>query len=281
VLSGFREAGTSSAFGRRMLSGRRLLLVVGCLATTIGLAACLGPEEEAATSEAAHTSGSYTQDNSPFYWASEDYAQFRAGFGARQIFLAASTREGEEEQVLDALRELDPAVLAIIVPRHPQRFDSIAALLEQKSISYERRSSERAPSAQTRVWLGDSMGEMYAYYAACDVAFVGGSLVPLGGQNLLEACALGKPVLVGAHTYNFAEATQLALDAGAALRVQDAQSLGRAVNELLLDRIRRETMGRAGRELMGQHQGAAQRIVHMIEHLSGSTIEQDTNRPGA
>jgi 3-deoxy-D-manno-octulosonic-acid transferase len=216
--------------------------------------------------------GNLKFDRSPSARDLELGAQFRAGFGGRPIFLAASTREGEEEQVLEALTELDTAVLVVIVPRHPQRFDSIAALLEQRGISYERRSLERAPGARTRVWLGDSMGEMYAYYAACDVAFVGGSLVPLGGQNLLEACALGKPVLVGAHTYNFVQATQLALDAGAALRVHDAQSLGRAVQELLRNPTRRDTMGRAGRELMRQHQGAAQRIVGMLSEANAPSV---------
>src|SRR5690349_11854433 len=222
--------------------------------------------------------GNLKFDRSPRERDLELGAQFRAGFGPRQIFLAASTREGEEEQVLDALRELDPAVLAIIVPRHPQRFDSIAALLEQKGISYERRSSERAPIAQTRVWLGDSMGEMYAYYAACDVAFVGGSLVPLGGQNLLEACALGKPVLVGLHTYNFTEATEVALAAGAALRVGSAEELGRAAAALLKDPARRAQMGRAGIELMREHQGAAERIAALLQKRVASEVSGGTAR---
>ena len=105
---------------------------------------------------------------------------------------------------------------------------------------------------------------MYAYFAACDVAFVGGSLVALGGQNLLEACALGKPVLIGPHTFNFTEATQLALDAGAALRVQNPEDLARTVNTLLHDPGRREAMGQAGLELMRQHQGAAERIAALL-----------------
>ena len=175
------------------------------------------------------------------------------------MFLAASTREGEEEQVLDALQPSSGGdMLTVIVPRHPQRFDAVARLLEQRGIAYQRRSDEQPLPAATRVWLGDSLGEMYAYYAACDVAFVGGSLVPLGGQNLLEACALGKPVLIGPHTFNFTEATQLALDAGAALRVQNPQDLGSHGR-----RVARTIPGgatrwvEAGLELMRQHQGAA------------------------
>ena len=214
--------------------------------------------------------GNLKFDRSPRPQDLELGVRFRAGFGARLVFLAASTREGEEEQVLDALAGIDSATLLVIVPRHPQRFDAIASLLQQRGIAYQRRSAGDPLQPQTRVWLGDSLGEMYAYYAACDVAFVGGSLVALGGQNLLEACAVGKPVLIGPHTYNFVEATQLALEAGAALRVHDAQELGRTVAALLRDPLRRETMGRAGLELMQQHQGAAQRIVAMLHTRQAS-----------
>ena len=208
--------------------------------------------------------GNLKFDRSPRPQDLELGAQFRAGFGSRQVLLAASTREGEEERVLDALAAIDSATLLVIVPRHPQRFDAVASLLQQRGIAYQRRSAGDLLQPQTRVWLGDSLGEMYAYYAACDVAFVGGSLVALGGQNLLEACAVGKPVLIGPHTYNFAEATELALEAGAALRVPDAQEMGRTVDALLRDSARRESMGRAGLELMQQHQGAAHRIVAIL-----------------
>ena len=116
-------------------------------------------------------------------------------------------------------------------------------------------------AAETRVVLGDSMGELFAYYAACDVAFVGGSLLPLGGQNLLEACAVGKPVVIGPHTFNFAEATRLAVDAGAAIQVADAHELGVALATLLGDSAPCRTMGAAGRALMLEHQGATARTL--------------------
>ena len=119
----------------------------------------------------------------------------------------------------------------------------------------------------TRVLLGDSMGEMYAYYAACDVAFIGGSLLPLGGQNLLEACAVGKPVLIGPHTFNFAEACAAAIAAGAALRVDTARDLAREVVALSSDAQRRERMGSAGRELMQSHRGATQRTLELLERV--------------
>jgi 3-deoxy-D-manno-octulosonic-acid transferase len=108
------------------------------------------------------------------------------------------------------------------------------------------------------------MGELFAYYAACDLAFIGGSLLPLGGQNLLEACAVGKPVLIGPHTFNFAEATRLAVEAGAAIRVPDAAGLGEALAQLLREPARREAMGRAGLEMMEQHQGATQRTLALL-----------------
>jgi 3-deoxy-D-manno-octulosonic-acid transferase len=117
----------------------------------------------------------------------------------------------------------------------------------------------------TTVLLGDSLGELYAYYAACDVAFIGGSLLPLGGQNLLEACAMGKPVLIGPHTFNFDEATRLAVAAGAALRVRDVDELGSTLARLLSDPQECRRMGEAGLALMRQHQGAAQRIVALLE----------------
>src|SRR5262249_54170267 len=141
----------------------------------------------------------------------------------------------------------------VIVPRHPQRFDAVERLLATRALAYQRRSDQQPIAATTAVWLGDSMGELYAYYAACDIAFVGGSLLPLGGQNLLEACAMGKPVLVGPHTFNFEEATRLALRAGAALQVSNQHELARAVAALLADPERRTRMGEAGMALMRQH----------------------------
>jgi 3-deoxy-D-manno-octulosonic-acid transferase len=149
--------------------------------------------------------------------------RFRGLFGGRKVFLAASTREGEEALILDALAGVDMAeLLVVIVPRHPQRFDEVVTLLRQRGHAFVRRSENRPVGADIRVVLGDSMGEMFAYYCASDVAFVGGSLLPLGGQNLLEACAVGRPVIVGPHTFNFEEATEGAIEAGAALRVADA-----------------------------------------------------------
>ena len=193
--------------------------------------------------------------------------RWRHDFGeGRPVLLAASTREGEEKLLLDVLATIDvPGLLVVIVPRHPQRFDEVAGLLAARAVRYQRRSDDAAVAADTAVVLGDSMGEMFAYYAACDVAFIGGSLVPTGGQNLIEACAAGKPVLIGPSTYNFEEAAVSAVQAGAAIRVADAAALAREAGRLLRDRAEAERMGRAGLEFCAAHRGATARVLQLIE----------------
>jgi 3-deoxy-D-manno-octulosonic-acid transferase len=184
----------------------------------------------------------------------------------RSVFLAASTRDGEEPLVLDAIVEARvPHLLTVIVPRHPQRFNEVAALLEKRGLPYVRRSALTSPIApEVQAVLGDSMGEMFAYYAACDLAFIGGSLLPLGGQNLIEACAMGKPVLIGPHTWNFEAVAYSALEAGAALRVEDAAELGRRVRELQ-DAQALEVMAARAAKFSGNHSGASQRVMAIIE----------------
>lgn len=210
--------------------------------------------------------GNLKFDRSPRPQDVELGEHFRTWFGARPVLLAASTREGEEEHVLKAVAlATRPQLLTVIVPRHPQRFPAVGALLSEHGITFQRRSEERPVEAAAQMVLGDSMGELYGYYAACDIAFVGGSLLPLGGQNLLEACAAGKPVLVGPHMFNFEEATRLAVQAGAALQVGDDEELGHAVARLLDHPELRKRMGEAGIALMRQHQGAAHRIVALLQ----------------
>jgi 3-deoxy-D-manno-octulosonic-acid transferase len=206
---------------------------------------------------------------------------WRAAIGTRPVWVAASTREGEEELVLQAFAALglDDALL-ILVPRHPQRFDEVAALVAKAGLRVERRSSW-APAAATpssqlelqalpgdvRVLLGDSMGEMGAYYAAADIAFIGGSLLPLGGQNLIEACAIGTPVLIGPHVFNFTQATRDAVAAGAAVQVDDPADLGRVLRELFDDRARRVAMGAAASAFAARHRGATERTVDVLMAL--------------
>ena len=198
--------------------------------------------------------------------------RWRAGWGARPVLAAASTRDGEEALLLDALNVLPADVLLVIVPRHPQRFDEVASLVEKRGVSLQRRSAGQALQPETRVLLGDSMGEMTAYYAACDIAFVGGSLLRFGGQNLIEACASGAPVLIGPHTFNFADAAQNAIDAGAALRIESADDLARRTNELLGDSERLLRMSARAIEFTRAHQGATERVMKILETLSSDRM---------
>lgn len=155
--------------------------------------------------------------------------QWRRRWAARFVLIAASTRDREEAMLLDAWRAgaRDDWRL-IIVPRHPQRFDQVAQLIAARGLRFARRDGADALGAAEQVLLGDSLGELPAYYGCADAAFVGGSLVPLGGQNLIEAAACGCAVIVGPHTFNFSAATDAAISAGAALRVDDAAGLMRA-----------------------------------------------------
>jgi 3-deoxy-D-manno-octulosonic-acid transferase len=195
-------------------------------------------------------------------------AELRQRIGARPVLLAASTREGEEELVLEALSRIPLAgLLLLLVPRHPQRFDEVAALLARRKLGYLRRSEDRVLPPDCRVLLGDSMGEMAAYYAACDLAFIGGSLLPYGGQNLIEACAAGRPLLFGPHMYNFAEASRLAIAAGAAIEVADAGMLADRAAELLGDHAALARMSQAALAFSRAHQGATARNLAICERL--------------
>ena len=187
---------------------------------------------------------------------------WRAALG-RPVLLLASTRDGEEKLLLQAAIPSDARVLIVVVPRHPQRFDEVAQWADA------RRSREPMPGEHGRVYLGDTMGEMAFYYAACDVALIGGSFVPLGGQNLIEALAAGAPAVLGPSMFNFADATRLALAAGAALQARDAASGMRAALELLADERRRRRMGEAGVQLCAAHRGATQRHLAACRRLSG------------
>jgi 3-deoxy-D-manno-octulosonic-acid transferase len=193
---------------------------------------------------------------------------WRASMG-RDVLLAASTREGEEAMLMAAwARAPAPRPLLLIVPRHPQRFDEVAALIRGAGLSLARRSSwGDAPSVEAlkaEVWLGDSMREMALYYALAQAALLGGSFAPLGGQNLIEAAACGCPVVTGPHTFNFAEASELAIQAGAALRVTDMASGVTTALDLLASPQRCEQASAHALAFAAQHQGAALRMARRI-----------------
>jgi 3-deoxy-D-manno-octulosonic-acid transferase len=192
---------------------------------------------------------------------------FRAKFGAHRIvWLAASTRDGEEALLLDAFAAMpvDPRVLLAVVPRHPDRFEAVAAAAAQRGLATARRSDTAPVPGATRVLIGDSMGEMLGYYGAADVAILGGSLLPYGGQNLIEACAMGCPVIVGPHTYNFEEAADGAIGSGAALRVATAAEALEAAAAIGADAARREAMGEKARAFVAAHRGAVERLADWI-----------------
>jgi len=194
----------------------------------------------------------------------------RDRFGQRPVWLAASTREGEEALILDAWRRLELTngtltPLLVIVPRHPPRFEEVARLAVDSGFSIQRRSDDAAIAPATQVLIGDSMGEMFAWYGAVDVAFIGGSLLDFGSQNLIEACAVGTPVVIGRYTRNFAEAASGALACGAACAIEDANQLVAEINALLADSKRRQLMSEAGRAFAAYHRGATGRTMALIE----------------
>ena len=218
--------------------------------------------------------------------------KLRAKLNARErpVFVAASTRAqgaaDEESLILEAVARANiPNLLTIIVPRHPQRFDTVEAMLVQSGYSYIRRSNMNkpvpssksseptkpnvtvisSPSKPIEFVLGDTMGEMFSYLAAGDVAFIGGSLLPLGGQNLIEAAAMGKPVLIGPHTYNFAQISSLAVDSGAAIRVKDVNDLAEALEALFANPVRLKNMSGAAYHFSSKNRGATQRCFDLME----------------
>jgi len=192
-------------------------------------------------------------------------AELKALFAGRFVFLCASTREGEEALLLEALGNLPADVLLVLVPRHPQRFDAVADLIRTRGLAFARRSEGQAPGPGARVFLGDSMGEMAAYYAAADLCYVGGSLLPLGGQNMIEAAAAGCPALFGPHTWNFLEAADQAVACGAARRVADGAALRTALLELRNDAEARRRMAEAGLAFTRANRGATGKVLSLIE----------------
>jgi 3-deoxy-D-manno-octulosonic-acid transferase len=196
----------------------------------------------------------------------------------RPVVMMASSREGEEGPLFEAWRSLPvPRPLLLVVPRHPQRFDEAATLAEDAGFSVVRRSEwgDQPPDAyvDADVWIGDSLGEMPLYYAMADVALLGGSFAPLGGQNLIEAAACGCPLLMGPHTFNFEEAAQLAIEAGAAARMKDIGSAVRRAAALVNDPRRNEWVEQS-LAFAGAHRGAnermAQRIVQLMTGLDSN-----------
>lgn len=184
----------------------------------------------------------------------------------RIVCMAASTREGEESLILDAVQ--GTGVLTLLVPRHPQRFAEVESLLKARGLRYVLRTELTQPlNADVQVVLGNNMGEMYTYYAASDFAVMGGSLQPLGGQNLIEAAAMGTPTILGPHMFNFAQVTQAAVMADAAVQLIDVSELHAMIANLAADKGKVATMAQAAKGFTAQHRGTTQRLMTAIAPL--------------
>jgi 3-deoxy-D-manno-octulosonic-acid transferase len=198
-------------------------------------------------------------------------ANLRSRFGTRPVWTAASTRAGEEELVLDAfaqMRERFPNLLLVMVPRHPERFDAVAKLCQQRGFRIERRSARQDNiTPDTAILLGDTMGEMLLFHAVADVSYIGGSLVPLGGQNLLEAAAVGTPVVFGPHMFNFSEISRMALERGAGRQVQNATELASTVADYLENPDVRKIAGAAGLRMLAENRGALAKTLALLHPL--------------
>lgn len=198
-------------------------------------------------------------------------AILRDGYGSRPVWIAASTREGEEQLVLQAFKRLRgdfPNLLLILVPRHPERFEFVARLCAQENLTLQRRSAHLSSVAPgTSVLLGDTMGELLLFYASADVAFIGGSLVPLGGQNLLEAAALAVPVVFGPHMFNFREISRMTLERGAGRQVTNVIELADAIAAYIRDANARRIAGEAGRRMVASNRGSLSKTLALIERV--------------
>ena len=193
-------------------------------------------------------------------------SQLRVSFGDRPVWIAASTHPGEDAPVLAAhktLRAQKPDALLILVPRHPERFDGVADQVREAGLSVARRSQQE-PAADAAVYLADTMGELLMLFGACDVAFVGGSLVPVGGHNLLEPAAWEKPVLTGPHLHNFTAIAQLLDDAGGLSVVDSGEALGDKLQALMSDPDQCTRQGQAAAAVVEANRGALEKGLELI-----------------
>jgi len=186
--------------------------------------------------------------------------------GQRRVVVFASTREGEEKKIIKSYVNTKDKfdALMIIIPRHPQRFDEVYNLIVDSGLDVKRRSDGLRCDENTQVLLGDSMGELLSYYSVCDIAFIGGSLIDTGGQNMLEAAAASKPILFGPSVFNFEQIAQLLLEKDAAIQVDDADDLMKTISSLLLDDPKRQKLGENAKNLLEKHRGAIDRLMKLI-----------------
>lgn len=205
----------------------------------------------------------------------------RRQWGERPVWVAASTHEGEDEQILAAhqlILQQQPAALLVLVPRHPERFDRVANLCSNQGFNLARRSGGQVCTRDVSVFLGDTMGELTRFLAAADVAFVGGSLVPTGGHNVLEPAALGVPVVFGPHMFNFEVISRMLLAEHAAMEVADSHQLALVVNSWFDDVSERTQVGENGRRVVGANRGALERLWSLIEEVMASQVPGEADK---
>jgi len=223
--------------------------------------------------ERVHAIGSVKFDMSLDDTVRQAAGDLRAAIGERPVWIAASTHPGEDEPVLaahKALLETAPQTLLVLVPRHPERFDSVAQLVRQQGLGLARRSKQEAIAADTQVYLADTMGELLMLFGVADVAFVGGSLVPVGGHNLLEPAGWGKPVLTGPHLHNFTAISNLLDEAGALTLVDNADALAIALQGLFRHPERCQSQGQAAAAVVDANRGALEKGLGLVGKLHGN-----------
>ena len=186
--------------------------------------------------------------------------------GNRRVVVFASTRSGEEKEILQSYSKLNEKfdALLVIVPRHPERFDEVHKLITDNKLNVIRRSEDELCGKETEILLGDSMGELMSYYSICDIAFIGGSLTRDGGQNMLEAAASSKPVLFGPHIFNFEHISQLLLNSDGAVQVSDANQLMQTIAELLLDEDKRVAIGKNAKKIIEDNRGVTKQLIELL-----------------
>jgi 3-deoxy-D-manno-octulosonic-acid transferase len=219
---------------------------------------------------AVHVTGNIKFDFEVPEEARRTGVHIRSGLGSRPVWIAGSTHEREEDIVLDAHERVRAArndALLLLVPRHPNRFDAVKSWLRARNVRFVSRSTREAVAADTSVLLVDTLGELLSFYAAANVAFVGGSLVPIGGHNLLEPAALNRPIIVGPHNFNAADIAQMFLASGAALQVESATELANAVLDLLTSAAHRDEMIAKAHTILQSNRGALARVLTLIETL--------------
>lgn len=274
VLASARVSPRSVARYRRMVSLFREALSHGIVIAAQSEADAQRFKSIGANPKRTHVTGNIKFDFEIPSNLVEQGAHLRRDHAAgRPVWIAASTHQGEEEIMLDALSALKSSVgdnLLILVPRHPERFSSVADLLRRRTVKFVTRSSGQHCVSDTEVLLVDTLGDLQAFYAASDVAFVGGSLVPVGGHNLLEPAALGLPVITGPHNFNAEEIARMFSSVGAATFVNDTAELIRELARYLQDPELRARVGEAGRQTVEENRGALLRLLALVDPLISS-----------